>query len=329
MPTLKKYRVAHPLKTEFMSFSFQEDDAVIKGPGSSAIHAQSGKQYDYAELLQDLATRIIPENLFNEVRNLVRTGQLDVTKVWEPEPLLSPISQLAGAPEWQDFLRAAFADKPEAAVNAPCPCHNLHRGFASTDPTTVDTSNNGRNGVEMRNLATFLYRSGKTANQILEALPQLLLSPIADTNNANPQQLLFVDLVNSAQIVEHLDALEASSGNTEFLKLKNTRGQTLFHAIAQSPSFREDYVRIDALSWMLERRPEIINEPDRFGWTPLDRLMAFSNGNVDSPLGRLLLSAGARLSRQIAPGFNLAATIETRKFNNIPKLQLKKSSLTP
>ncbi|MDE1151326.1 MAG: hypothetical protein PW788_02220 [Micavibrio sp.] len=297
------------------------DDAAQQ---SNALPAIEGST---AALLQDLAFRIIPRQRFDEVRDLVRTGRLDVTKVWEENPLMSPLSQLAGAPEWKKFLQAAFADAPEAALNAPCPCHSFRSGGASTDPSTFHATYS--NTIETPNLATFLLRSGKTMGDVAEALPQLLAAPVGDYYNNNPQPMLFMLLANEREIVAMLDALEKSTGGCEFLYQKNARGETLFNTIAQNASYREDPARLDAASWMLQRRPALVNECDRFGWTPLDRFISSAGINFDCSMGRLLVAAGAEFARQVAPGFNLATAVEERAGRRLDKPQPKKPGLAP
>jgi len=292
-----------------------------------AATADTQKQEAYTALLEDLSFRIIPEKRFDELRDLVRTGKLDLTKVWEPNPLMSAVSQLAGAPDWQEFFKAAFEAAPEAALDAPCPCHGLRTGNASTNPATFHNSYG--NSVETPNLATFLLRSGKGIADIAKALPQLLDAPVGDYYNRNPQPMLFAVLGSEREIVDQLDALEAATGGCEFLYLRNARGETLFHTIAQSPSSRDDQARLDAVSWMLERRPGLVNERDRFGWTPLDRFVSFAGANVDCAMSRLLVAAGAEFSRQIAPGFNLAAAVEERAGRRLDKPQPKKPGINP
>jgi hypothetical protein len=70
---------------------------------------------------------------------------------------------------------------------------------------------------------------------------------------------------------------------------------------------------------MLQRKPELVNEPDRFGWTPLDRLLSRCQGKYDTSMGRLLVASGARFEKQLAPNFNIAAEIEERSGARIGK----------
>ncbi len=70
--------------------------------------------------------------------------------------------------------------------------------------------------------------------------------------------------------VKTLDMLEQMTGGTEFLNIKNSRGATMFHRIVSNASWTETEDKLDLAAWMLQKNPQLLNDPDRFGWTPLD-----------------------------------------------------------
>ena len=73
----------------------------------------------------------------------------------------------------------------------------------------------------------------------------------------------------------------------------------------------------------------LVNEPDRYGWTPLDRLVSLSPERLDTSMSRLLIASGGTLQKQIAPKFNFAAELEKRDAQRLDKPAAPKGVLKP
>ncbi|TAL37295.1 MAG: hypothetical protein EPN97_05560 [Alphaproteobacteria bacterium] len=281
------------------------------------------------EVLKHLALHLIPEKRSDELAALVREGSLDPLMICEARPLLSPLSQVMGMPreEADRWLKIMLGDDPEKWASAQCPCYGFRNGRFSTDPDYKDSYYNMTLETPAL-LAVLAARTETPVVDIAQISPAALALPAADRyGNATDQPLLHQMLQTKEFSIATFDKLEKITGGTDFLFIKNARGETLFHRLASAPSFQEDLARLDAVSWMLQRRPGLVNEPDRFGWTPLDRLLSQSQGKVDTSMGRLLIVSGARLEKQMATQFNLAAALEERSGARLDKPGPRKTSV--
>jgi hypothetical protein len=273
------------------------------------------------EVLKHLATHLIPESRPYELAALIREGSLDPLMICEARPLLSPVSQVMGMPreEADRWLKILLGDDPGKWASAKCPCYGFRNGRFSTDPDYKD-SYYGTTLETPSLLAVLAARTETPVVDIAQVAPAALALPTADRyGNVTDQPLLHQMLQTKEFSIATFDKLEKITGGSGFLSIKNARGETLFHRIASTPSFQEDIVRLDAISWMLQRKPELVNEPDRFGWTPLDRLLSQSQGKVDTSMGRLLIVSGARLEKQMTPQFNLASALEEHSGSRLDK----------
>ena len=271
--------------------------------------------------LKDLSERIIPNKLQDEFRHLVDCGAIDPLQTCAAQPLFSPVSQVMGLPpeEADVWLQILFAHAPAAALEATCPCYGFRNGRFSTDPDFRDTYYG--TALETPALAAVLAaRTDTPVITVAKIFPQLLDSVVSDRYGNIPEQSLLHQMVDGRELnVPTFDKLEELTGGTDFLASKNARGETMFHRIVSYTSSGEDLNRLDIASWMLQRRPELINDPDRFGWTPLDRLVSRTQGNVDTSMGRLLIVSGARLEKQLAPKFNLQSALDTHSGARLDK----------
>jgi hypothetical protein len=271
--------------------------------------------------LKDLAARIIPEKRIDEFRHLVNTGAIDPLDACAAQPLLSPVSQVMGLPpeEAAEWLKVLFAHDPSLMTQAKCPCLGFRNGRFSTDPDYRDSYY----GNELETPMLLAVLAGRTETPVAELVkftPAALSERVADRYGNVPEQTLLHQMLDTKEFsIPTLDKLEQITGDADFLLIKNARGETLFHRIAGNNSSAEDLAKLDAASWMLQRRPDLVNEPDRFGWTPFDRLLSKAQGKVDTSMGRLLLVSGAKLSKQIAPHFNLQALLEERDEDRLGK----------
>lgn len=138
------------------------------------------------------------------------------------------------------------------------------------------------------------------------------------------QQPLVMQMFSSSECNwQGLQKLAEAAGSDDFLHYKNMRGETLFYRLCLHRNYFENPPTLEALSWMIDRAPQLVNATDDAGWTVLDRhvmlLTRYDNlgrGTMaETAMTRLLMSAGAELKRQIAPGFNLASEMEKRQDN--------------
>lgn len=277
-------------------------------------------------ILKDLAQRVIPGGMKDELARMVRVGLIDPVMVPETQPILSPVSQIMSLPpgEAKEWLKILFADAPEKLAVAKCPCYGFQHGYFSADPD----NRNPYYATELETPSLVSVLASRTETPVMELAaitPAALTGSVPDRYGNNAAEPLFHQLFNSKEFsVATFDKLEELCGNDDFLMLKNSRGETLFHRIASYTGWGEDIARLDVASWMLQRRPNLVNEPDRFGWTPLDRLVSQARGQVDTSMGRLLIVSGARLEKQIAPAFTLAAALEEHSGARLDKPSARK-----
>ena len=278
------------------------------------------------QVLEDLAERIIPNRDVEEFRHLVNSGAIDPLLVCEAQPVLSPVSQVMGLPaeEADAWLKTLFSANPVVMTQAVCPCYGFRNGRFSTDPNYYDAYYG--NDLEKPSLLSVLAaRSDTPVVNIAKILPAALALPVADRyGNVGDQPLLHQMLDSKEFSVATFDRLAEITGAADFLAIRNSRGETLFHRIAGNNNYAEDPAKLDVASWMLQRRPELVNDPDRFGWTPLDRLLSRSQGKVDTSMGRLLIVSGAKLEKQIAPHFNLQAALDENAGARLDKPATRK-----
>ncbi len=281
-------------------------------------------------LLKELAQRILPQRQKDEFLALVHGGALDPLTDCAAQPLFSPVSQVMGLPraEADEWIRMLFDKEPAKILEAKCPCWGFRNGRFSTDPNHRDPYYAVE--IETPMLLSVLAARDTPVLDVAKIAPHALSAAFPDRYGNNAGEPLLHQLFNSKELaIATFDALEQLTGGVDFLFIKNSRGETLFHRIASMPGAAEDQLRLDVASWMLQRRPDLVNEPDRFGWTPLDRLVSQSRGNVDTSMGRLLIVEGARLAKQIAPAFTLAAALEQHSGSRLDKPAPRKPNQLP
>jgi hypothetical protein len=281
-------------------------------------------------VLKDLAAHVA-QNDREALRSMVESGAIDPLFTCAAQPLLSPVSQMFAADDPVAWLKILFAKQPEKIAEAQCPCYNFGSSSFSVDLNFPD---NRWNSAQLETpgllpvLSERLRGTGKKRSvcDIAELCPAALGVKVANYKGETGDGPLLHHLLNYDELsVAALDRLEAITGNADFLLLRNDRGETLFHRIAADSYRREDLPKLDAASWMLQKRPELVNTADRFGWTPLDRHISVDSGKCDNSMGRLLLASGAKLAKQIAPGFNLRALLDERDALDKPAVPAVKS----
>lgn len=278
--------------------------------------------------LKRLLTEIVPRKDFDALRALVETGEIDPLYIPPNHPLVSATSVLISAEDPVKWLSVLFSAAPESFFEAR---------VASSDyyGTNIDRFDINRNygTIQQLPLASFVIKDTKTpVTKLLEILPEiankLLRTPFPQQRvSGQPEEVLLHHMVSGNEFtVETLDKLEKLTGGDDFLMIRNARGETLFHRLASNAGWSEDSDRLDMAGWMLQRKPLLVNDPDRFGFTPLDRLVMNSHGKVDTAMGRLLLASGAKLEKQIAPGFNLKAALQEHSETRLDKAPIRRAA---
>ncbi|MDF3024945.1 MAG: hypothetical protein K0R10_2306 [Alphaproteobacteria bacterium] len=280
-----------------------------------------------ATALKDLANRIIPAGRFDDFREAVDAGAIDPLDVPEKFPMMSAVSQVLALPEAKDqikWLKELFDGEREKFRAAVAPNFGWQWGSPNTNIAAYDDYR----GYEIERTPLFsllAQRADVTLADFFALDPQALAQNVVNRDASQaPQPLLHHIAFNRELTVKALDDIEAATGNADFLLIKNARGETLFHRIASYNGNHEDETKIDILSWMSQRKPNLVNEPDRFGWTPLDRLLSHSRGKLDTTLGRFLLASNAKLAKQIAPEFNLKAQLQENEGLGLDKQPARK-----
>lgn len=272
--------------------------------------------------LKDLANRIIPDGRFNDFREAVEAGAIDPLDVPEKFPMMSAVSQVLALPdvaEQMKWLKELFDGTPEKFRAAVAPNFGFQWGSPNTNIAAYDDYR--RYDIERTPLFSLLaLRADVTLADFIALDPQALSQDVVNRDASQAAQPLLHHIAFNRELsVKALDDIAAATGNADFLLIKNARGETLFHRIASYNGNHEDETKLDILSWMAQRKPQIVNEPDRFGWTPLDRLLSHSRGKIDTSLGRFLLASNAKLAKQIAPEFNLKAQLQENEGLGLDK----------
>lgn len=277
--------------------------------------------------LKDLANRIVPDNRFEDFREAVECGAIDALDMPEKFPMMSAVSQVLALPDAKDqikWLKELFDGSPEKFRAAVAP----NFGFKWGSPNTSIAAFDDFRGYELEHTPLFSLLAQRADVSLADFFafdPQALSQDIVgrDASQA-PQPLLHHIAFTRELTIKALDEIEAATGNADFLLIKNARGETLFHRIASNNGHHEDEAKLDLLSWMSQRKPQLVNETDRFGWTPLDRLLSHSSGKLDTSLGRFLLASNAKLAKQIAPEFNLKAQLQENEGLGLDKQPSRK-----
>lgn len=284
---------------------------------------------DVPAALKRLLTDIVPRKDFDALRALVQTGEIDPLYIPPSQPLISAVSVLVSAEDSTKWLSALFSAAPQSFFAAK---------LASSDyyGTNIDRFDINRNygTIQQLPLAPFVMKdTAAPVTKLLEILPEmaekLLRMPFPQTRvSGQPEEVLLHHLVSGNEFtVEALDKIEKLTGGDDFLMIRNARGETLFHHLASNTSWSDDSDRLDIAGWMLQRKPLLVNDADRFGFTPLDRLVMNSRGKVDTAMGRLLLASGAKLEKQIAPGFNLKAALQEHSETRLDKAPIRRAAV--
>lgn len=275
------------------------------------------------QVLKEIQQVVVPNKDIGAFRALVASGAVDPLFIPEQHPLMSPVSLAMSGEDPKKWLAALFSQNNDAFLAANVA---LSSYYGQPQIAYFDMD---RYKVEIQPLLPRLVQNGDYAfSDFLTIAPaaaaKLAEMPLVKRGGDAPEPLFHHTFNTSDCSVAMLDRLEQLTGSDDFLMLRNARGETMFHRIAAHPGFQHDEAKTDMLSWMLQRRPQLVNDTDRFGWTPLDRLVSRVNSSVDTPMGRLLIVAGARMERQIAPGFNLAAALEEHGHKRLDKAAVRK-----
>ncbi|MCC7037836.1 MAG: hypothetical protein IT560_11100 [Alphaproteobacteria bacterium] len=295
--------------------------------GYGHVREQALQDASVGASLKDLATRIIPDGRFNDFREAVEAGAIDPLDVPEKFPMMSAVSQVLALPDAKDqikWLKELFNGAPEKVRAAVAPNFGFQWGSPNTNIAVYDDYR--RYEIERTPLFSLLaQRPDVTLADFIALDPQALAQDVVNRDASQPAQPLLHHIAFNRELtVKALDDIEAATGNADFLLIKNARGETLFHRIAGYNGNHEDENKIDILGWMTQRKPHLVNEPDRFGWTPLDRLLSRSRGKLDTSLGRFLLASNGRLAKQIAPEFNLKAQLQENEGLGLDKQPSRK-----
>ncbi len=295
--------------------------------GHGYMREQALQDAGVSSALKDLANRIIPAGRFEDFREAVDCGAIDALDVPEKFPMISAVSQVLALPDAKEqikWLKELFEGSPEKFRAAVAP----NFGFQWGSPNTNIAAYDDYRGYEVERTPLFsllAQRADVTLADFFAFDPEALSQPVKNRDASQPAQPLLHHIAFNRELtVQALDDIEAATGNADFLLIKNARGETLFHRIAANNGSQEDESKLDLLSWMSQRKPQLVNEPDRFGWTPLDRLLSHSRGKLDTSLGRFLLASNAKLAKQIAPEFNLKAQLQENEGLGLDKFPTRK-----
>ena len=268
--------------------------------------------------LKRLFTEVLPARDLAAFCQMVRDGDFDAAITCDAHPFAGVLPQLLTlkTEELSQWLRPLLQRREidTAALE-------LVYYYNGNSYSTAIDSYRGQSQQKVA-LASWLMSNRSMKIYDLAALDVRLLAQ--NTQIDGMLQPLVMQMFSSGDCNwQGLQKLADAAGSDDFLHYRNARGETLFYKLCLHRNYFENPPTLEALSWMLDRAPELVNATDDAGWTVLDRhvmlLTRYDNlgrGTMaETALTRLLLSAGAELKRQSAPGFNLASELEKREPN--------------
>ncbi len=279
--------------------------------------------------LKTLYTDILPAKNLAAFQKLLKTGALDSCLDVPAHPLAGLTSLVIGT--FKDDIAQATPWLSAIAHHEAFDAKTLGFTFAYNSryiyALADDIAGSKAHPVP---LASHLF--GKLPLEKIAGIHPDLLMQEFKTNDVKQSLLQHGLAGNYVEAIAKLAALEKELGSAKFLfNHIGTTSETLFYRWACNVKHREDEGFLNALSWMLERAPSLIDGRDDFGWTVLDRYIKNTSGSsntiVHSPLLRLLVSAGAQLHRQLSPDFNLAAEVAKRETLSKDILRVKSPSI--
>ena len=263
---------------------------------------------EVARPLKDLCLHIIPAQDFATFKDMLDRGDFDDHLACPVVPMGGLLAQLAAAPkdignEWMQ----AVANHPAFDVDALTVPY-----FYNGSSYVSALKDHGTQNVTQRPLGNWMmsHRAMKYLD-VATFAPRLLAHEYKVNDISQP--IGHHALYSSSISIELLQTYADAAGNLDFIDVKNTAGENLFYRLGTVKSWYNQPNILNAMSWMLDRRPELAHSVDAAGWTLLDRyvlqMTAQSGGMpaVASETGmlRLLLSAGTQFRRQTPPGMSL------------------------
>ena len=263
---------------------------------------------DVARPLKDLCLHLIPTQDFAAFKDRLDRGDFDNHLTCDAHPMGGLLAQLASAPkelgnEWLQAVaqREAFSVD---ALNVPY--------FYTGNAYSSSIKDYSTQSISYRLLGSWMmgHRSMKYLD--IAAFAPRLLAHEYRTNDIT-QPIGHHALYNSSISIEQLQSYADATGTLDFIDVKNTAGENLFYRLATVKSWHNQPNILNALSWMLDRRPDLAQSTDAAGWTLLDRYVlnhTIQSGAspatvAETGMLRLLMSAGTQFRRQTPPGMSL------------------------
>lgn len=263
---------------------------------------------DVAQPLKDLCLHLIPTQDFAAFKARLDRGDFDDHLTCPAHPMGGLLAQLAAAPKelGNEWLQAVAQHEAFAVDALNVPYYYTGNAYVSSIREYSNQS------VSHRTLGSWMigHRSMKYLD-VASFAPRLLAHEYRTNDITQP--IGHHALYSSSISIELLQSYADATGSLDFIDVKNTAGENLFYRLATVKSWYNQTSTLNALSWMLDRRPDIANSVDAAGWTTLDRyvlqMTAQSGGApaavIESGVLRLLMSAGAQFRRQTPPGMSL------------------------
>ncbi len=262
---------------------------------------------DVAQPLKDLCLHILPAADFATFKRRLDRGDFDAHLTCDAHPMGGLLAQLAAAPKelGNDWLQAV-AQREAFAVDAlSVPYYYTGSYYSSHIKDYTGQS------VSQRPLGSWMlgHRSMKYPD-----LAQFCARLLAHEYKANDvSQPIAHHAIYGTPTLEYLRDFADKAGTLDFINVKNANGESVFYRLATNKNLYNHASTLNVLSWLLERKPELIHTTDDAGWTALDRYvlqMTVQSGvsqavTTESGMLRLLLASGAQFRRQTPPGMSL------------------------
>lgn len=263
---------------------------------------------DIAQPLKDLCLTIIPDKDVGEFMRRLERGDFDAHLDCAAHPMGGLIAQLCSAPKEfaADCLRAVAQHPAFDVQKMIVPYFYNGSSYISTIKDYNEQS------VSSRTLGSWLIgHYSLKYTDIAEQMPRLLVQDYRTNDTTQP--IAHHAIYTSNCTLELIRSFAEKAGNIDFINSKNAAGETLFFRLATVKSWYNSQPILNALSWLIDQNPSLVNTTDDAGWTVLDRYvmqMTSQNGGqpavlLETGMSRLLMSANAELRRQSPPGLSL------------------------
>lgn len=277
------------------------------------------RNQDIARPLKDLCLHLIPSGDFDTFKQRLDDGEFDAHLACDAHPMGGLLAQLAAAPKdlGNHWMQAVAQREAFTLADLRVPYYNNGSSYVSNIKDYSSQS------VSHYWLGSWMItHRGMKYPDVAQFCPRLLAH---DYRTNDVTQPIAHHAIYGNLTLEYLRDFADKAGSLDFANIKNAAGESIFYRIATNKNLFNHVPTLNVLSWMLDRKPDLIHSVDDAGWTTLDRyvlqMTVQSGGSLaaatETAMLRLLLSAGAQFRRQSPPGLSLVDYHQAQQTSTI------------